>query len=193
MGRSSRTRVAEAISTSTRRSTTRTSPSRGRRAPRWRHTHDNPAVPSGVAELERGRDSYGGGAWRTAYESLSAADNAMVLDSEDLELLARAAYMLGRDDDYVAGLERAHRAHLDAGRPLPAVRCAFWIGHSFLFRGEDAKAGGWFGRAERLLRGTEGDCVERGYLLIPVWLKQIAAGEAEAACETTSEAAALGE
>jgi hypothetical protein len=36
--------------------------------------------------------------------------------------------MLGRDDDYVGALERAHNAHLDAGEALRAVRCALWIG-----------------------------------------------------------------
>ena len=59
--------------------------------------------------------------------------------------------MLGRDDDYVSALERAYQAHLEAGTPLPAVRCAFWIGHSWLFRGQAAPASGWFARAERLL------------------------------------------
>jgi hypothetical protein len=45
--------------------------------------------------------------------------------------------MVGRDDDYVSGLERAYHAHLDAGGVSRAVRCAFWIGHNLLFRGRD--------------------------------------------------------
>jgi len=149
-------------------------------------------VPSGVAELERGRASYAGGAWQDAFEALSGADRAAPLGPEDLELLARAAYMLGRDDEYVEGLERAHRAHLDAGDTSPAVRCAFWIGHNMLFRGDQARASGWFGRAGRLLEGA-GDCVERGYLLIPTWLRQMAEGDYGGASETTAEAAAIGE
>jgi hypothetical protein len=32
---------------------------------------------------------------------VSSADRAAPLDAGDLELLARAGYMLGRDDDYV--------------------------------------------------------------------------------------------
>jgi DNA-binding NarL/FixJ family response regulator len=149
-------------------------------------------VSSEDAELERGRASYAGGAWRNAHDALCAADRAAPLGPEDLELLARAAYMLGRDDDYVDGLERAHRAHLDAGAPAPAVRCAFWIGHNMLFRGDQSRASGWFARAERLLEGA-GDCVERGYLLIPRWLRQMADGDSAGACETTAEAAAIGE
>jgi DNA-binding CsgD family transcriptional regulator len=150
-------------------------------------------VADAAAELERGRESYAKGAWRDACESLSAVDQAAPLGATDLELLARAAYMLGRDDDYVDGLERAHHAHVDAGETLRAVRCAFWIGHSMLFRGDAVRASGWFGRAERLLESAGQDCVERGYLLIPLWLKQMAGGDNEGACTTTAEAADIGE
>jgi DNA-binding CsgD family transcriptional regulator len=150
-------------------------------------------VADAATELERGRESYAKGAWAEAYESLSAADQAAQLGAGDLELLARAAYMLGRDDDYVSGLERAHHAHLDAGEALPAVRCAFWIGHNMLFRGDAVRASGWFGRAQRLLDSGEQDCVERGYLLIPLWLKQMAGGDNEAGYMTAAEAADIGE
>lgn len=87
-------------------------------------------VVRGVAELERGRESHAKGKWVDAYESLAAADLATPLGAEDLELLARSGYMLGRDDDYLNGLERAHHAHLESGEALHAVRCAWWIGHS---------------------------------------------------------------
>lgn len=43
--------------------------------------------------------------------------------------------MLGRDDDYVGALERAHHRYVEAGALAPAVRCAVWIGHSALFPG----------------------------------------------------------
>lgn len=33
--------------------------------------------------------------------------------------------------------------------------------------GDVAKAGGWFGRAQRLLEREEKNCPERGYLLLP--------------------------
>jgi DNA-binding CsgD family transcriptional regulator len=146
-----------------------------------------------VDELDRGRESYAASSWMDAYESLARADQLAPLAPEDLELLARSAYMLGRDDDYAAGLERAHELHLAAGAVQPAVRCAFWIGHSMLFRGQAARARGWFGRAVRLLEGHGQDCVERGYLLIPVWLEQIASGDHEAGYDTAGEAAAIAE
>ena len=101
--------------------------------------------------------------------------------------------MLGRDDEYVAGLERAHRAHLEAGDPPRAARCAFWTGHNLLFRGARGRASGWFSRGRRVLEGVEEDCVERGYLLIPVWLEQLGSGDWEGAYATALAAANIGE
>ena len=146
-----------------------------------------------IGDLERGRNAYREQAWLSAFESLARADQVQRLGAEDLELLARAAYMLGRDDDYVASLERAHQAYLDGQQVPRAVRCGFWIGHSLLFRGEKALATGWFARAQRLLDGFEQDCVERGYLRIPVWLEQMGRGDFEGGHATAAEAAAIGE
>ena len=99
--------------------------------------------------------------------------------------------MLGRDDDYRQVLERAHHGHLEEGESLRAVRNAFWVGLHFILRGELGPALGWFGRADRLLE-REGDCVERGYLLIPVLLQHAASGDSDAAYEVASEAAQIG-
>ncbi len=146
-----------------------------------------------TAAVERGRESYAKRAWVDAHESLSEADRATPLGADDLELLARSAYMLGRDDDYVAALERAHRAHLDADHALPAARCAFWIGLNLFLRGETAPATGWFARAQRLVDREGGDCAERGYVLTAVCVQQMAARDYEAAYATAGEAAAIGE
>jgi len=144
-------------------------------------------------ELERGRAAYESRGWSDAYEALTAADKGLALSPDDLELLARSAYMLGLDEDYVDGLERAHSAHLASGGLRPAVRCAFWIGHSMMFRGQLAPGLGWFARANRLLEAEESDCSERGYLLIPVLLEHSSRGEFEAAYATAAEAAEIGE
>jgi DNA-binding CsgD family transcriptional regulator len=150
-------------------------------------------VVGAVVDLERGRESYAKGAWVDAYRSLSGADRAEPLGAGDLELLARSGYMLGRDDDYVSGLERAHHAHLESGEPLRAARCAWWIGHHFLFRGETAPAMGWFARAQRLLERGRPDCVERGYVLLATLLEHVFAGDHEAARATAVEIAEIGE
>jgi tetratricopeptide (TPR) repeat protein len=144
-----------------------------------------------VDDLEHGRESYARRVWADAYESLSRADQAAPLGADDLELLARSAYMLGRDDDYVSALERAYHAYLDVGDSPRAARCTWWVGHNLMFRGETAPARGWFARGERLLEREERDCVERGYLLIPV-LFQLGP-DYEAVYATAAEAAAIGE
>ena len=146
-----------------------------------------------IDELERGRASYARRAWSEAHESLTRADQASSLDADDLELLATAAYMLGLDDDYLGAMERAHHAHLAAGEALPAVRCGFWVGLNHLLRGEMSRATGWFARAQRLLDRDGRDCVERGYLLIPVLLQTVAAGDWEAASATAAEATEIAE
>jgi DNA-binding CsgD family transcriptional regulator len=143
--------------------------------------------------LESGRESYARSRWADAYESLSLADRAAPLGAEDLTLLATSAYMLGRDDDFVETLERAHHVHLDAGQTPAAVRCAFWLGINLVTRGQTSRATGWFGRAHRLLEREELDCVERGYLLIPTLLQQAASGDHEAAYATAADTAAIGE
>jgi DNA-binding CsgD family transcriptional regulator len=150
-------------------------------------------VAVGADDLERGRLAYARRAWLDAHESLCRADAAVALQAEDLELLARSAYMLGRDVDYVRGLERAHHAYLDAADAPRAARCAWWIGHNLLFRGETAPATGWFARGQRLLDREERECVEHGYLLIPVVLRHVFAGDHEAAYSTAVEAGAIGE
>jgi DNA-binding CsgD family transcriptional regulator len=143
--------------------------------------------------LERGRVAYDREEWRDAYAVLVEADEDVPLGAGDLELLGRAAYMLGLDEEYVDALERAHDAYERGQSPAQAARCAWWIGHSLLFRGQGELARGWFRRGERLLDNADLDCVERGYLLIPVWLRQMGRGEWEAGEATAVAAAEIGE
>jgi DNA-binding CsgD family transcriptional regulator len=157
------------------------------------HGDDNRAVADAVGELERGRQSFADQAWADAYESLAAADHSNQLTAEDLELLATTAYMLGREEDYLRLLERAYGAHLDTGEGLAALRCAFWIGVTLASGGEMGRAGGWLGRAQRLLDREGGDRVESGYLLLPVVFEREGSGDLEAAAQTAAEAAAIGE
>lgn len=145
------------------------------------------------AELvSRGREAFARRAWPEAFESLSRADQAAPLGAEELELLATSAYMLGRDDEHVRALERAHHAHLDAGDTSRAVYCVYWIGHNLMLRGDMGPATGWFGRGQRLLEREERDCAERGYLLIPVLVGHAITGDHEAAYETATEIAEIG-
>jgi DNA-binding CsgD family transcriptional regulator len=151
------------------------------------------AAAQPVDWLERGRTSLADRAWAAAYASLAQADQAAPLGAADLELLATAAYMLGREDEFQSVLERAHQAHLDGGDVLRAARCAFYMGVNLAVRGERGRAAGWFGRAQRLVDRHGHDCAERGYLLVPVAMQHEAAGDHEAAYAAASAAAELGE
>lgn len=142
-------------------------------------------------QLRKGRESYGRRAWAEAYESLSLADRATPLAVEDLERLAISAYLIGRDDDFVTALDRAHRAYLSAGEGARAARCAFWVGLNLLLRGERGRATGWLARTQRLLEGR--DCVEQGYLLLPAAEQRLAERDSEVAYTTASDAASVGE
>ena len=146
-----------------------------------------------MSDLERGRDSYAREAWTDAYEALTAADLSAPLGAEDVELLSTAAYMIGRETDYFDLLARAHRAYLDAGRELDALRCALWVGVTLASHGDMGRAGGWLGRAGRLLDRHEGECVERGYMLLPAIFEQEARGNLEGAAATAGEAVAIAE
>lgn len=77
-----------------------------------------------------------------------------------------SAFLVGRDDEAVHVMERAHQVHSQALDPVGAARCAIWAGFGLLDLGEPAQAIGWFGRAGRLLDRADRDCAERGYLLV---------------------------
>jgi len=142
--------------------------------------------------LDRGRGAFARRAWADAYSELSAADHEAPLSPEDLERLAVAAYLAGRDDDGAGISARAYHELLHLGDAPRAARCAFWLGFTLLHRGELARGGGWLARARRLLDDGHLDCVEQGYLLLPAALQSMAGGDAATACATFGQAAEIG-
>jgi ATP/maltotriose-dependent transcriptional regulator MalT len=145
----------------------------------------------GDGELARGREAAGRLAWADAYTALSLADRSSSLAGEDLELLATAAYLLGRVEDCLRALQRAQQFHAERDDPRGAARCAFWVVFHLINKGELAQANGWLARANRLLE-HEQECAERGYLLVPVALQHLVAGDYLGARRTAARAAAIG-
>lgn len=129
-----------------------------------------------VEELLRAREAFDRRDWVAAYEGLSAAGSD-ALQAADFADLATAAYLVGRHNDCIQALQRAHQAHLDAGDQHAAVRSAFWLAMTLMDRGEVAVASGWISRAERLLATFEQDTVEHGYVLFIRMLGHILAGD----------------
>jgi DNA-binding CsgD family transcriptional regulator len=146
-----------------------------------------------TTDLERGRRLHDQRAWSDAFEALATADREQPLGAADLGLLAAAAYMLGRDDDYSDALERAHRLYVESDDAPRAARAAFWLGINLLLQGQAAPANGWFARADRLVSRTGADCVERGYLLIPRMLEHVLEGDHQATHDLAAQAVAIGE
>ncbi len=142
--------------------------------------------------LERGRGAFEERRWRVAWAELSAADDVAPLSVDDLESLAFAAYLIGKDDDCVDVGVRAHRECLRLGDIPRAARCAFWVSFLLMDRADKARAGGWLSRARRLLDDYQEDCVEEGYLLLPVALQTVMEGDAATAYATFSQAAKIG-
>ncbi|MBX9243546.1 response regulator transcription factor [Actinotalea ferrariae] len=146
--------------------------------------------------LARGRESVRRLAWADAFAQLSAADEAEPLEPVDLERLATAAYLVGREDDATRLRERLHREHARRGEPRGAARAAAWLALTFWLRGDLARSSGWLARARTLLDGVDDaavDCVERGYLLVPEALDSLARGDAETAYATFARAGVIGE
>ena len=143
------------------------------------------------AELTRARECYRRRAWSEAHRLLLRADRTTPLGVEDLERLATSAYLIGRDLDFHRFLDRAHHAHVQEGDQPRAARCAFWLGLTLLLRGETAQANGWLARAQRLVDGR--DCVEHGYLLLPVATLHLRERNNEAALVAVSAAVEIGD
>jgi DNA-binding NarL/FixJ family response regulator len=137
--------------------------------------------------LERGRGAFDRQAWGDAYSQLSVADQETPLQPDDLERLATAAYLIGKDDDSADVWARAHHERLLRGEKASAARCAFWLGFGLVLQGEMARGGGWKARAQRLIDEDQMDCVERGLLLVPDAIESLEEGDAAAAYATSEQ------
>ncbi|RDH77005.1 LuxR family transcriptional regulator [Mycolicibacterium moriokaense] len=139
-----------------------------------------------VESLIEAREAFERREWVVTYERLSDLDTA-ALGGDDFGRLAAAAYLTGRNNDCVQALQRAYQVHLDSDDRLAAVRCAFWLTHTLQIMGEEAIAGGWLARMQRLLgdpgEGSDdgGDTVERGYLHLLQMFRHLSLGEFPAA------------
>ena len=157
----------------------------------WRPSLEESLVTKDT--LHRGHESFARHAWGDAYAQLSSADREASLDPEDLELLATAAYLVGKDIESAEVWTRAHQGFLSREDVPGAARCALWLAFGLLNAGEVTQAGGWIARARRLLVDVEPDCVERGYLLLPAALQSFEEGDVAAAYAMFEQAAKIGD
>jgi DNA-binding CsgD family transcriptional regulator len=144
-------------------------------------------------DLNRGRDAFLHRKWTDAYMLLAAADRDTPLHPDDLERFAAAAYLIGKDAESTEIWTRAHQEFLGLGGVARAARCAFWLAFALMQHGERARAGAWIARARELLAHPHQDCVEQGYLLLPIALQHVLTGDAAGAYAVFCQAAQIGD
>lgn len=142
---------------------------------------------------ERARSSFERRMWGDAFAELSAAHHEGLLGVEDLERLAVAAYMVGKDDDCEAAWTSAHQAWSRRGEAERAARCAFRQALGLFFRGDLAPAMGWVGRGGRLLEESRRDCAEQAWLRMLTALPLLFEGDGEAVYPSFVEAGEIAE
>jgi DNA-binding NarL/FixJ family response regulator len=134
-----------------------------------------------------GRDAYARRAWGEAFDALTQASARGPLDADDAERLAWAAMLSGRTDASFEAFERLYEIRLGSDDRFRAARTAFWLGMRLMSLGQTARGGGWLSRAQHLVEGDP-DCVECGYMRLPLAFRFSLAGNHGAAGAAAAEA-----
>ena len=100
--------------------------------------------------LATARECWADHRWREACDGFLAADPED-LQAADLERLAVASYLVGRNAESDDSWTRAHRLSLDRHDVPGAVRCAFWLAFRLLNAHDQSSANGWIARIQRIV------------------------------------------
>jgi DNA-binding CsgD family transcriptional regulator len=134
--------------------------------------------------LDRGRSAFAERRWQDASSEFALAVQEGGLPAEDLERAATAALLVGRFDDGINALSKAHEEYLLVGEAPAAARCAAWLGMQLRNAGKPAAASGWIARARRLVEEHPEPCAEEGFLLVQQGLGQMFGGDHDGARQT---------
>lgn len=130
--------------------------------------------------------------WQAA---LDAAETAVVdspaAEAERLDLLADAAWWLGRLEDCIVAREAAFRAYDELGDREHAGACAVWCYEHHAIAARPSIAGAWLRRAQRTLDGAP-EGVAFGILRLREAEAAHGAGDLDGAIGAAEEALALG-
>jgi len=143
--------------------------------------------------IDRAREAFARKKWKRAYELMSSADRESALEPADLERLAAAAWLVGEDACATDLWVRAHHHLVEQGEVERAARLGCWLSLQMLLAGEMARASGWLGRSERLLKGRREACPEQGYAEIVTGLLEMGGGDPDSAGARFERAVALAE
>jgi DNA-binding CsgD family transcriptional regulator len=145
-------------------------------------------VPT-IDPLVEGKQAFGRRRWSEAVHLLSQADQRSPLDPHDYQTLVIARALISPDQEGGEIWAEAHQVLLERGDVAGAARAAFWAGQTLLRMGEPARGSGWIERGRRVLDEVGIDCVERGYLLIPLVIAANRAGDTDTALGLIAEVA----
>lgn len=129
--------------------------------------------------------------WATVAALLEPAAAEGDVDAQVLDDLAEALWWLGRLEDCIAARERAYALLAAGDDPIPAARMAMLLSDNHQFKGRAAVAGGWLGRAARLLDGVP-DSLQHGCLMLRQGETANGAGELDRAAALFERAAEIG-
>jgi DNA-binding CsgD family transcriptional regulator len=121
------------------------------------------AVADAEERLGEGYEALAGGDWPASRDAFQGA-LTIAESPEALDGLGRALWWLREERDAVVCRERAYAGFRRDGELARAARIALWLSREYaLAFGNDAAAGGWLARAERLLRDVAPGA-EQGWL-----------------------------
>ena len=153
----------------------------------WRRNPRSPLLPGSIAAGASCRKGAGRRRGRCSSRRSGAEETP-----EAFEGLSWAAWWLDDAEAVFAARERAYHLYKDAGDVAGAARMATWLACDQLdFHGAFAVAGGWLGRAHRLLDPLEPG-PEHGWLAFFEGYMAHAGGETAKAAELGRRAAELG-
>jgi ATP/maltotriose-dependent transcriptional regulator MalT len=130
--------------------------------------------------------------WQAMFDAASAAPvDSPALEAERADLLAEAAWGLGRLDECIAAREDAYLRYGELGDDRRAGMCAVWLWEYQTIAARPAIAGAWLRRARRAL-GNDPGSAEYGALLLREAETAHGHGQLDAALDLASRAIALG-
>ncbi len=101
-----------------------------------------------------------------------------MLEPADLERMATAALLLGREEQGIDLATRAHEAFLGIDDAVGAARCATWIGLYLGGKGDEARSSGWLARARRVAGSRRrASAAAEGLLLVAAALEELYGGD----------------
>jgi DNA-binding NarL/FixJ family response regulator len=147
---------------------------------------------AGTDALTLAHDALGRHDWQACHDLVRelSVDEPEV-EAERLDLMADAAWWLGRVEESIEARQAAHRVFAVLGEQRRAGMCAVWLYQDHCLRARPAAASGWLQRARRAL-ADDTSCAEYGALLLREAEVAHGGGQLDRAAELAEQARALG-